>query len=98
MLPRQLRQFLFRLRRWLLGRLGKSQTGWRAEPRIHRHPGPVAEQTCYGAVPFLRRFSASFLLPMPRPFHLRRFPLATTLAVAFLFDLRPVSADLTPSR
>ena len=32
-------------------RLGKSQSGWRPEPRICRHPGPVAEQTCCGAVP-----------------------------------------------
>jgi hypothetical protein len=45
----------FRFGRWLLGRMGMSQIGWRAEPRIYRHPGPVAEQTCCGAVPFVLR-------------------------------------------
>jgi hypothetical protein len=90
MLPRQLRQFLPGLGVGFSADWVSRKQGWRPEPRIHRHPGPVAEQTCYGAVPFI--------LPILRPFLLRRFPLATTLAVAFLIDLRPVSADLTPSR
>src|SRR5512133_2597999 len=47
----------FRFGRWLLCRMGMSQTGWRAEPRIYRHPGPVAEQTCCGAVPLYCGFS-----------------------------------------
>jgi len=38
-------------RRWLLRRLGMSQSGRRTEPRIRRRSGPVAEQTCCGAVP-----------------------------------------------
>jgi hypothetical protein len=37
-------------RRWLLGRLGKSQVGGGPNLGLCLHPGPVAEQTCCGAV------------------------------------------------
>jgi hypothetical protein len=94
MLPRQLRQFLPGLG------VGFSADWVSRKQGGDRNLGSIATQA-----PWLSRhatgpsrLSVLLILSPPLQFHLRRFPLATTLAVAFLIDLRPVSADLTPSR
>jgi hypothetical protein len=93
-LPRQLRQFLSGLG------VGFSADWVSRKQGGDRNLGSIATQA-----PWLSRHATGpslFICPLnlslPLQFHLRRFPLATTLAVAFLIHLRPVSADLTPSR